>query len=216
MDKIQNNMIIENELMVSLGLVRHGLSYLYNDNGEEDILFVFLQLSSSGLERLLKLIITCNSKEKKGNFVNKTELKTCYNHNLENALSFIKLNIDSSFNYDNHLNGILKLFSDFGYQDRYENLNILGGENCISYKKKFNDSAQSICKISTVSDAEMDIKQQNIKIIEKLFSFTNSLLNLLDKVYPNGKNNALLYRQQFNDISELLRKFEQKKVSVFD
>ena len=65
MNKIQNNMIIENELMVSLGLVRHGLFYLYNDNGEEDRLFVFLQLSSSGLERLLKLIITCNNKKTK-------------------------------------------------------------------------------------------------------------------------------------------------------
>lgn len=218
MNKIQNDMTIENELMISLGLIRSSLFYLYYDNGEEDVLFTFLQLASSGFERLLKLIITCDNKNKTGNFCTSKELKgKKLRHNIVSALDFIEKNIDTSLIREKSLDDLLTIFSKFGDYNRYENLNILGGENVISYKDQFSDYAQSIYKNSSQPQYdENEIQQQNIEIIKTLFSLTNDLLILLDKVCPDGKNRAFIYRKQFNNITELLQKFEQKKISIFE
>lgn len=211
------DIIIENELMVSLGMIRHGLYYLYNEDGSEDMLFVFLQLSSSGLERLLKLIITCNKKNKTGNFCTISELKNEYNHSLVNALNSIEDNIGLTFQRNKPLDDLLTLFSEFGQQKRYENLNILSGKNDISYKEQFEDYTQSIFRISPEpQNADNEIWQQNLEVIKMLFFLTNNLLILFDKVCPEGKNKALIYRKQFNNITELLQRFEQKRISVFE
>ena len=86
--QIMQNKIIEDELNISLGLIRQGLLYLYHEDGTDDVLFSFMQLISGGFERLLKLIITCNSKNNKGIFCTKKELKE-YSHNLIKSRKFV-------------------------------------------------------------------------------------------------------------------------------
>lgn len=216
---INENIIIENELMVSLGLIRHGLYYLYKEDGSEDMLFVFLQLASSGFERLLKLILTCKNKIDKGKFISDNELRSKYRHNLVNAWNDVKKIDNFSEQKYNSLDGLFQLFSEFGNQKRYENFNILGKDDkkYISYKEQFNDCVFSIDNALNKEEyTAEDMKKENIILIKKLFTLTKNLISILENVCSATKTMGILYKKPFNNFSMLLQNFDKNKISVFE
>ena len=218
--QIMQNKIIEDELNISLGLIRQGLLYLYHEDGTDDVLFSFMQLISGGFERLLKLIITCNSKNNKGIFCTKKELKE-YSHNLIKSRKFVmKLsnNEIGNIQQSKSIEDFFLILSDFGEEGRYQNLNILGGSNFEpSYQREFDIFIKKLMYNSypATQDAEEIIQKANMVLFEMLFIETRRLIYILDKIYPESKKMSLLYKKSFEKLDNLKSFYEQNSISIY-
>lgn len=211
MKDILEHKIIEDELIVSLGLLKSGFYYLYHENGTEDCLFITLQLLSGGFERLIKIILMCDNKMNKNQFLTKKELQK-YSHNLKDLFDCCSKNFQ--INYMPAVYDFINLLSDFGIQKRYENFNKLSNEisdSYESYKTTFDTFMQIYYPIylKDFNTIEDDLKKVNKMLIETLLELVITLLKTLQNIYPESKKFALLHKNNLQNIQILISEFDK-------
>jgi hypothetical protein len=127
---------LDDELRTSIELIKGGLSLLQEPSSSEINHHSLMLLLSSGLERLLKCYYLLAYEADNGTFPDYKTLKD-HGHNLETLLksiineyytgldrSKIKEEYDFLLN-DPHLKFCIQILSNFGYQGRYYNLNLI-------------------------------------------------------------------------------------------
>lgn len=135
-DVLQRIYLIQ-ELDVSVLAVGAGLAELQGSRPYRPRHFVFLLLLSTGLERLMKIVLQLHALETTGVFLSRSKLQHEYGHNLIELRDHVVTNCftadylkrqvatdDLAFiQSDPILGGMLKLLSDFAKDDRYLYMN---------------------------------------------------------------------------------------------
>lgn len=132
----QQEILLLREASMAAMSIGHGLTQLRKyDFGQAGLFYSSLLQLTSGIERLLKLIVIyAHRLSHSGSFPNNKELKN-YGHNLEELFSkslviakdFGCENLSLFYSQDEIVNKILILLSDFALQARYYNLDTLTG-----------------------------------------------------------------------------------------
>jgi hypothetical protein len=131
-DSILQQIYVLQELDQAVLLINSGLAVLQMNKPYHRKYFVFLTLLSSGIERLLKIIICLEAIRSKGKFPTKAELKSL-SHNIPNLIrevvnrcftaEYLKRPVaqqDLDFINNNQIiNEIITILSDFAKNDRY-------------------------------------------------------------------------------------------------
>lgn len=129
---------VTRELDIALSLITTGLGFIQRGHQDEIERFRFLLLITSGLERLMKIILVLQIQQSEDRFLSKTELKKI-GHNLQELCSSVVERCftprylqrpmavgDKQFlQHDPLLQKMLLLLSDFAQEDRYAYLNAI-------------------------------------------------------------------------------------------
>jgi hypothetical protein len=136
MERMQNSSLqgfyLTQELEQSILVIEHGLAMLQRNRVDRPKHFVFLTLLSSGLERLMKIILCLHTIETEGRFLSESEFKD-FRHDLAKLLQSV---VDKCFTakylkrpvagkdlyfikHEEVLKEMLKVLSDFAKRDRY-------------------------------------------------------------------------------------------------
>jgi len=143
MPTVIQEVMIGEELLVAMGLLKVGLRELGRIDGATDFFHLPILLLASGFERMMKTVICCHHLETTGQFPPPSEFKRDRRgHDLTELLQRITQDCYSDaylsrvpaaqadiafLRSDPRLAAILKILSDFGQSARYYNLNIVLG-----------------------------------------------------------------------------------------
>lgn len=136
-DDVRRRLYLIQELDVSLLAIAAGLAELHGSLPYRSRYFVFLLLLSTGLERLLKIVLHLRALETTGAFLSRDEMKNRYGHNLVGLCNAVvtecftpehltrpATQADLRFVRDDPiLRPMLELLSDFATADRYIYMN---------------------------------------------------------------------------------------------
>lgn len=144
MPTVQQNVMLGEELLTAIRLIKTGLRELNRLDGSTDFFHLPILLLASGFERMMKTIICCYHLETTGDYPNRDVfLKGRRGHDLVHLLSQITNDCfsdaylatvpaaETDINFlrnDPKLSTILKILSDFGQSARYFNLNVILNE----------------------------------------------------------------------------------------
>ena len=192
MPSAQKQMYIEEELRISISLLKCGLRELTRVNVAGDSKDLPLLLISFGLERLMKTIICCHHLESRGKFPDQQFFtEKGQGHDLSHWLKKITKDCFSKVyleripvakddrNYlklDPHLRGIIQILSDFGDGARYFNLNEVIGQ---SNKKSSSVDELNKLELSILQeDPEWEKKIRDPKQANLLYQRTKTEITI--------------------------------------
>lgn len=137
--------VIGEELLTAVRLLKTGLRELNRIDGANDFFHLPILLLSSGFERMMKTVICCHHLETTGEFPDRSVFpKGKHGHDLVWLLNKIIHNCFSNkylsciplakndikfLRSDSKLSRIVQILSDFGQGARYYNLNVILGES---------------------------------------------------------------------------------------
>lgn len=138
------NLMLGEELLTSIRLLKTGLRELNRMDGSTDFFHLPILLLASGFERMMKTIVCCHCLKESGSFPRRsTFTRSRRGHDLVNLLDRVTRECFSD-NYlsripaarsdisflrdDTKLNALVQILSDFGQSARYYNLNIVLNE----------------------------------------------------------------------------------------
>lgn len=217
-ERIRNTYLFQEEFNLAYKLIYKGLGEIQNISNENNFYFLPMLLLSQGIERFLKLYILAFY-DTKGISL-KSEEKKLKTHNIKQLINIIteqKL-FQHPWNQDNvnylktdpYLQNILEIFSDFGHNGRYYNINsilkIEEEHKPITEWEKFETKIIpmdiAIAKLMDIPVVQKDYYNElNKKIVIILEKFLSTLSQQL-------KNNQLSYGttlcnfQYFADLQE--------------
>jgi hypothetical protein len=140
--------MIGEELLTSIRLLKTGLLELNRMNGETDFFHLPILLLSSGLERLMKVVICCHHLEATGEFPDRSALskkrrgknpthdltwlleqitQDCFSDEYLSKIPAAKVDIEF-LRTDERLRRIVQIMSQFAQSARYYNLNVVLGD----------------------------------------------------------------------------------------
>ncbi len=120
------------ELDLSVSVIKHGLAILQRSSAAQTRYFLFMLTLSTGIERLMKVLLCLHSLDSQGSFRSEQELKS-FRHNLVrlkdevvdkcfNAESLRRPAVREDLDFiqnDALMNEVLETLSDFAMRDRY-------------------------------------------------------------------------------------------------
>lgn len=203
------NILIGEELLTSVRLIKTGLREVNHLDGSSDFYHFPILILSSGIERFMKVVLCCYYLENNGEFPTKsTLLKKGKGHNLSWLLDQIIKNCfpikyvgviaaakeDMEFlKNDSRLHKLINILSNFGIGARYYNLNVVLGcdEPGPSPEDEWNKLNMEILK----DDPDWTIKIGDPSISAEIYDSINSeltiniekLIRSLSRLFTIGK-----------------------------
>lgn len=136
------NVMIGEELLTAVRLLKTGLRELNRRNGSTDFFHLPILLLASGFERMMKTVICCHYLEATGDYPKRAVFgrsghdlvhllnqitRVCFSDDYLSRIPAAKNDIEFLRN-DPKLSAIVQILSDFGQSARYYNLNVVLGE----------------------------------------------------------------------------------------
>jgi hypothetical protein len=217
-ERIRNTFLFQEEFNLAYKLIYKGLGELQNINVENNFYFLPMLLLSQGIERFLKLYIFAFYDTKRINLTaEKRKLKThdikkLVNIIIEQNLFLYALNQnDMAYLKTNpHLQNILEIFSDFGHNGRYYNINsILKIEEEHKPIAEWEKLETKIIPMDIAMAKLMDIpavqKDYYNELDKKIVIILEKFLSILSKQLRNNQlsyGTTLCNFQYFADLQE--------------
>lgn len=151
MENVEKGILIRREIMFACDILTKAYAIINKiDVGGEQTITTFLYMCSTGIERLLKIIIILNYYKKNNDFPNNRYIRN-FSHSIEELLKKIfnifeeeKIDVDiKNINMD-----LINIISQYSIYDRYHNLNNIcnnNPDNTSDYIIKFNEMLKNNC-----------------------------------------------------------------------
>ena len=145
MPSVQQKLMIGEELLTAMRLIKTGLRELNRMDGSTDFFHLPILLLASGFERMMKTVICCHHLERDGEFPKRTVFpmgsdghrldlllkqitQDCYSDDYIARIPAARTDIEFLRN-DPKLSPIVQILSDFGQSARYYNLKVVLDES---------------------------------------------------------------------------------------